>query len=215
MHAGKKGRKKISLLILERNAVLPIAGKCVSTDAYQPMRCLVQWINYLKLARSVAEKNWDEKNRGGWLVLALVHGGVEKQSYAEERHSWAKWFRPEIRFDPKRYFFCLLSRMPTVYLTLAEKCAHCASNFPICAREPVALPFNSSHRATRHFFFPSPLLYIARNYGDRDIYKKHLRLRKQGKCYYFFNTNFVSFSNYRRKINFLQFQRRISREFIV
>ena len=159
------GRKKISLLILERNAVLPIAGKCVSTDAYQPMRCLVQWINYLKLARSVAEKNWDEKNRGGWLVLALVHGGVEKQSYAEERHSWAKWFRPEIRFDPKRYFFCLLSRMPTVYLTLAEKCAHCASNFPICAREPVARPFNSSHRATRHFFFPSPLLYIARNYG--------------------------------------------------
>lgn len=36
--------------------------------------------------------------------------------------------------------------MPTVYLTLAEKCAHRASNFPICAR------FDSSHRVTRLFF---------------------------------------------------------------
>lgn len=148
-------------------------------------------------------------------MLALVHGGVEKQSYAEERHSWAKWFRPEIRFDPKRYFFCLLSRMPTVYLTLAEKCAHCASNFPICAREPVALPFNSSHRATRHFFFSPPLSTSHGITATATFIKSIYDYGNKGNVIIFLIPNFVSFSNYRRKINFLQFQRRISREFIV
>lgn len=148
-------------------------------------------------------------------MLALVHGGVEKQSYAEERHSWAKWFRPEIRFDPKRYFFCLLSRMPTVYLTLAEKCAHCASNFPICAREPVALPFNSSHRATRHFFFSPPLPTSHGITATATFIKSIYDYRNKGNVIIFLIPNFFSFSNYRRKINFLQFQRRISRGFIV
>lgn len=56
---------------------------------------------------------------------------------------------PEIRFDSNGFFFfCLPSRMPTVYLTLTEKCAQRVSNFPICAGT-TGRPFNSLRRAKR------------------------------------------------------------------
>lgn len=69
---------------------------------------------------------------------------------------------PEIRFDPTRYFFCLPSRMPTVYLTLAEKCTRRAPNFPICVGA-AGLPFNSLHGA-RHCRILSRRSLVVQNY---------------------------------------------------
>lgn len=61
-----KSRKKFRFLSQSENAVLPIAGKRVSTDAYQPICCLVQRINYLKLARSVGKTGTRKIERRWW-----------------------------------------------------------------------------------------------------------------------------------------------------
>lgn len=42
------------------------------------------------------------------------------------------------------------------------------------------------------FFFSPPSSYIARNYGDRAIYRMHLQSQKQGEMLLFFNTKFLS-----------------------
>lgn len=47
-------------------------------------------------------------------------------------------------------------------------------------------------RRNKTFFFSPPSSYIARNYGDRAIYRMHLQSQKQGEMLLFFNTKFLS-----------------------
>lgn len=102
------------------------------------------------------ENRWKKKKNTGEGKHALCREyTVELQ---RERNCSFKSFRLVRKLDLirslSRFFLFRPSRTSTVYLTLTEKCAQRASNFPICAGNGrrTAISFVASGKALLHFF---------------------------------------------------------------
>lgn len=114
-----KSRKKFRFLSQSENAVLPIAGKRVSTDT------LSRSMNKLSQVGAIRGKNWDEKNRETMVAVVVVAGWCWRWFTGEQKNRVTRKSDTVGRNDfdrAGRKFDLIRSAIFFVYLRVCQQC---------------------------------------------------------------------------------------------